>query len=165
MVKFYQEWCGHCKSMKKDWDALAETYETESSVEIVDVNCGEQEDLCQEHEVRGYPTIKYFVRGEEFDYSGGRGLGDLSEFVEMELKKKCLLSDMDNSCSEKAKLYASKWMSSSTGHDSHTPKEIRRLQGMLDSTSIKPSKKGIFRERIDILKQIVELHHPGMMEL
>ena len=160
-MKFYQEWCGHCKRMKKDWDTLAEVFETESSVAIADVNCGEEGDLCDEHEIRGYPTIKYFIRGEEHDYSGGRGYDDLLSFVEETLKTKCLIADLDNTCSETAKFYASKWMSSSTGHDDHTPKEIRRLQGMLDNPSIKPSKKGSFRERIEILKQIVELHHPG----
>ena len=38
----------------------------------------------------------------------------------------------------------------------------RRLQGALDSSSIKPSKDGSFHERIDILKPIVELHHPDI---
>lgn len=62
MIKFFQPWCGHCTKMKPDWDRLAE--EAHSSVFIADVNCSDEEDLCKENAVSGYPTIKVFKDGE-----------------------------------------------------------------------------------------------------
>jgi thiol-disulfide isomerase/thioredoxin len=44
MVKFFQDWCGHCKRMKPDWDRLAEE-ESNDNVLIADVNCGDQQDV------------------------------------------------------------------------------------------------------------------------
>ncbi len=46
MIKFYQSWCGHCMRMKADWDRLAEE-ESNDSVLIADVNCGEQKDVSE----------------------------------------------------------------------------------------------------------------------
>ena len=37
MIKFYQEWCGHCKRIKPDWDQLAEDEEANPNVMIFDV--------------------------------------------------------------------------------------------------------------------------------
>ena len=41
MIKFYQDWCGHCKRMKPDWDALSNEY----GDMIMDVDCGAQQEV------------------------------------------------------------------------------------------------------------------------
>ena len=41
IIKFYQDWCGHCKRMKPDWDALA----NEFGDVIMDVDCGDQKEV------------------------------------------------------------------------------------------------------------------------
>jgi thiol-disulfide isomerase/thioredoxin len=55
MIKYFQPWCGHCTQMKPDWDRLAES--VHDSVFIADVNCSDEDDLCRENDVSGYPTI------------------------------------------------------------------------------------------------------------
>jgi protein disulfide-isomerase-like protein len=59
-VKFYAPWCGHCKSLAPDWDALAVKYAASPSLVIGSVNCDadENKNLCQENGVSGYPTLK-----------------------------------------------------------------------------------------------------------
>lgn len=87
-VKFFAPWCGHCKKMKPDWDALATEFNTENSnVIIADVDCTTEKDLCQKHGVRGYPTVKYMQMDEGTAYNGKRDLESLKEFVKTELSK------------------------------------------------------------------------------
>lgn len=145
MVKFYQSWCGHCMRMKPDWDRLAE--EAPSDVFIADVHCEDQNDLCEENNVRGYPTIKYWLNGEEHSYEGGRSYDDLNTFVLDELATKCTYSDMDK-CSEKAKAYMTKWADKTS---EEKEKEVERLEVMAQK-SMKADLKRWIVERSRILK-------------
>ena len=86
IVKFYQPWCGHCKSMKPDYDRLSDEYRTSENVLIADVNCGDEDALCEANDVRGYPTIKYYLNGQEDAYEGGRSYDDLKQFVQDKLE-------------------------------------------------------------------------------
>lgn len=47
------------------------------------MDCDAETDLAQEHNIEGFPTIKYFGRDgvEAEDYSGGRELDDLIDFI------------------------------------------------------------------------------------
>ena len=90
--------------MKPAWDQLGDEYADSTSVLIGDADCtGSAKDLCEAHEVRGYPTIKYFNSDNPkgADYSGGRDYDALKQFTEENLKASCLLDD-DSGCSDKA---------------------------------------------------------------
>ena len=148
MVKFFQHWCGHCKSMKPAWDQLAE--EAHSSVVIADVDCGEQDQLCQENDVAGYPTIKVFKDGKVEDYQGGRDFDSLMEYADENLAEKCDISKVEETCSEKAVAYTKKWQAKDA---EAVTKEIGRLTGMAGK-SMNAELKRWLRERITILRQI-----------
>jgi hypothetical protein len=103
--------------------------------------------LCEEQDVRGYPTIKYWADGKEHKYEGGRSLEQLTAFVSEELTAKCTFDDAEN-CSEKAKKYIVKWSEKSV---EDKKKEIERLEKM-GTGSMKADLKKWIKERQNILK-------------
>mmetsp|Transcript_53984 Transcript_53984/g.137091 ORF Transcript_53984/g.137091 Transcript_53984/m.137091 type:complete len:131 (+) Transcript_53984:243-635(+) len=57
---------------------------------VADVDCTtEGKELCEKHEVRGYPSIKYGDVGDLKDYNGGRTYEDLKKFAEENLGPTC----------------------------------------------------------------------------
>ncbi|KAL7535153.1 hypothetical protein ACHAXR_006307 [Thalassiosira sp. AJA248-18] len=156
-VKFYAPWCGHCKSLAPDWDALGATYAGSSSVLIGSVDCttDENSDMCQEYGVQGYPTLKVFKDGntEGEDYNGGRSLDELTSFADEELNKKCLVGSEEemgkeeSNCSVKEQDYARK-MRAKTAEDRKA--QIERL-GKMTSGSMKPELKTWIFQRLHIL--------------
>merc|ERR1711862_667058 len=57
---------------------------------IADVDCTtEGKALCEKHDIRGYPSIKYGDPNELKDYNGGRDFADLKKFAEENLGPTC----------------------------------------------------------------------------
>ena len=56
-VKFYAPWCGHCKKLAPTWEEFAIKHS--SLVNVAEVDCTVHTRLCDDYEVRGYPTIMY----------------------------------------------------------------------------------------------------------
>jgi len=81
-VKFYAPWCGHCQKLAPAWSELAKAFEKDEQVKIAKVDCTLHQAVCQEHEVKGYPTLAYFRAGRKVEtYKGARTLSELKEFV------------------------------------------------------------------------------------
>eukprot|EP00999_Lentomonas_sp_LEN2_P003002 NODE_859_length_1152_cov_70.175610_g817_i0.p1 GENE.NODE_859_length_1152_cov_70.175610_g817_i0~~NODE_859_length_1152_cov_70.175610_g817_i0.p1 ORF type:complete len:143 (-),score=38.78 NODE_859_length_1152_cov_70.175610_g817_i0:514-942(-) len=141
--------------MKPAWDKLGSEYEASSSVVVADVDCTIEKDLCQKHEVRGYPTIKYYndetgKAGEK--YQGGRDFDSLKKFVGDKLEGPgCQVSDQSN-CNDKEKGYIGKFQDK--GKDAAV-KEFDRLSKMTGSSMTSTSKQWL-KQRMNILKQLSE---------
>ena len=43
-----------------------------SKYRLAKVDCTVESNLATRFDIKGYPTLKYFVRGEPTDYNGGR---------------------------------------------------------------------------------------------
>jgi len=81
-IKFYAPWCGHCQKLAPVWDELAKKFESDGKVKIAKLDCTEAQSVCQENEVRGYPTLAYFRNGRKIEaYKGARNIEDLTDFV------------------------------------------------------------------------------------
>jgi len=71
---------------------------------VVDVDCtAGGKSLCEQHGVRGYPTIKYGDPDDLQDYKGGRTLKDLQKFASENLKPVCSPANIDLCDADKKK--------------------------------------------------------------
>ncbi|KAK1747883.1 protein disulfide isomerase family protein [Skeletonema marinoi] len=157
-VKFYAPWCGHCKSLAPDWDKLADMYASSPSVTIASVDCtvDENDELCHQYGVQGYPTLKYFTDGNTMgeDYQGPRSLEALEQFASDTLNKKCIVGSEEEMakdtslCSDKEKDYAKK-MRGKTVEEQKA--QIERLE-KLKNGKMKPELRTWLFQRLHILK-------------
>jgi hypothetical protein len=82
--------------MKPDWDSLMDDYKDSKTALIADVDCtAEGKSLCEKHDVRGYPSIKYGDPDDLKEYNGGRTLVDFKKFADENLGPNCGPDNLD----------------------------------------------------------------------
>lgn len=99
-IKFMAPWCGHCKKLAPTW---AKLMEMDTDVVVAKVDCtGTAKNRCDEHGVKGFPTLKYGSVDDLQDYNGGRDEAALKEFVST-LGPVCSLTNIDVCADEEKK--------------------------------------------------------------
>lgn len=81
-VKFYAPWCSHCQRLAPTWEQLAKTLQNVPDVSIAKIDCTVYRPICQDFEVKGYPTLLWIEDGKKIEkYSGARGHDELQAYV------------------------------------------------------------------------------------
>ncbi|CAN9498488.1 unnamed protein product [Ophioblennius macclurei] len=67
LVMFYAPWCGHCKKMKPEYDQAAEILNkgSDSPGVLAAVDTTVHKAVGERFKISGFPTVKYFQKGEE----------------------------------------------------------------------------------------------------
>ena len=69
MVDFWATWCGPCKKIGPEIEALAEEYEGRAIIGKCDIE--ENDELALRFKIRNVPTILFFKNGELVDKQVG----------------------------------------------------------------------------------------------
>jgi len=119
--------------MKPDWDKLMEEYKESKTVLIADVDCTTSgKDLCTEHGVRGYPTIKFGDPNNLEDYKGGRTLADFKKHADENLGPSCGPDNLDL-CDDEKKALIQKYQAMSAADLAKFIEESDASQEKLES--------------------------------
>jgi len=95
--------------MKPDWDTLMADYQDSKDSLVGDVDCtAGGKSLCEKHDIKGYPTIKYGDPTDMKDYEGERTLAAFKSFAAENLGPTCGPDTIDL-CDEVDKKFITKF--------------------------------------------------------
>ena len=83
MVKFYAPWCGHCKSLAPEYEKLAQTIKNASkNYLLAELDSTVHKKVAERFQIKGYPTLKFFINGIPIDYDGERKAEPILAFLD-----------------------------------------------------------------------------------
>lgn len=57
--------CGHCKNLAPTYEKVAKDFARESDCVVANLDATSSAGVAEKYEVKGYPTIKFFPKGED----------------------------------------------------------------------------------------------------
>ena len=91
LVEFYAPWCGHCQKLEPHYEYAARHLKDSEKLEgknvkLFKVDATVEEALAKEMGVEGFPTMKWFEKGElKKTYQSGRDQYAISGYVERQM--------------------------------------------------------------------------------
>lgn len=83
-VKFFEQWCTHCKAIRKPFAIAARAFQ--SKARFLQVECSKNEEtqsLCQKFSVSSFPTLRVFHGDESTPFeSASRTVIDFGRFID-----------------------------------------------------------------------------------
>ncbi|KAL0949845.1 hypothetical protein HGRIS_009879 [Hohenbuehelia grisea] len=85
LVEHFSPYCYHCQQFAPTWEQLVKDVEKKDNpgIHLAQVNCAVHGDLCDEHNVKGYPQMNLYRNGEyKEQYTGSRSFELLSSYLD-----------------------------------------------------------------------------------
>lgn len=95
LAEFYAPWCGHCQKLEPQYEAAA-TELKDTNLHLAKVDCTEHKELCEIHDVKGFPTLKLFKNGQPRDYNNARESQAIVDYMHLMSKPATTSIDIDN---------------------------------------------------------------------
>jgi len=83
LVEFYAPWCGHCKSLAPEYAAAAKILKPQNIL-LAKVDATIHSEVSNRFDVKSYPTLKGFRKGNVFDYNGPRQKDGIVSYMELQ---------------------------------------------------------------------------------
>lgn len=86
IFNFNTEWCGWSKKFQPEWDEFSKNIKLNSKlahVEVLDVKCDKSENelMCENYKVPGYPYVVIEINDKRIPYNGERTASSLTQFI------------------------------------------------------------------------------------
>ncbi|KAL1345441.1 hypothetical protein HN51_019183 [Arachis hypogaea] len=84
MVEFYAPWCGHCQALAPEYAAAATELKGENVI-LAKVDATEENELAQEYDIQGFPTVYFFIDGVHKTYNGLRNKDAIVSWIKKKI--------------------------------------------------------------------------------
>jgi len=83
VYNFNTSWCKYSVMFAPEWSKFESMVEKDSLIEAIDVKCDDDENnsLCKEFDVPGFPSVVIMNGDKRINYEGARNAEALLEFV------------------------------------------------------------------------------------
>ena len=80
IYNFNTTWCKYSRDFQPIWDQF-EKDNKNNNLEIKDIKCDDENELCNKYPIKGFPTVLLDMNGKVKEYNGKRTVEDLKDFV------------------------------------------------------------------------------------
>ncbi|KAJ1884197.1 protein disulfide-isomerase precursor, partial [Kickxella alabastrina] len=80
LVEFYAPWCSYCQAMAPGYESAAADLK-DDGIALAKVDCTKESEICDIHNIEGYPTLKVIDNGVFAAYNGTRQQNSIVEYM------------------------------------------------------------------------------------
>ena len=86
LFAFTAKWCGHCHHFLPIFEKLRQEYVDNSKLKCLNIDEENNRDLVEKYGIEGFPTIQLYDGKNFHDFTGGRDINNIRDFVNKILK-------------------------------------------------------------------------------